>query len=97
MRDIITFMAMVKAILRRQYPMPWKTLFLGIFCLFYVLSPIDLLPDVLPVLGITDDAAFILLVVAVLQRDLAKYRSSLRPTPKKVIDLGDIRHHKKGK
>lgn len=95
MKDIVTFFQMFKAILRRQYPMPWKTLILAVLCSVYVLSPIDLLPDVMPLLGITDDATFILLVVAVLQKDLAKYRASLQTPQKKVIDLGDIKDHKK--
>ena len=95
MKDIITFFQMAKAILRRRYPMPWKTFILGIICCIYVLSPIDILPDVMPLLGITDDATFILLVGALLQKDLAKYRESLQPPSEKVIDLGDIKNHKK--
>jgi len=95
MNDIMTFFAMLKAILKRQYPMPWKTFFLAVLCAVYVLSPIDLLPDVMPLLGITDDATFILLVGAVLQKDLNKYRASLKTPKDKVIDLGDIKDHKK--
>lgn len=86
---------MLKAIVRRKYPVPWKTLILAILCFIYVLSPVDILPDVLPILGITDDATFILLVMAVLQKDLEKYRTSLQPPKDKVIDLGDIDEHKK--
>ena len=97
MKDIVTFFAMLKAILRRQYPMPWKTFFLALLCFVYVLSPIDFLPDVMPLLGITDDATFILLVVAMLQKDLDKYRQSLQGPKDKVIDLGDIKDHKKEK
>ncbi len=95
MKDILTFFAMLKAIVRGRYPIPWKTLILAFLCFIYVLSPIDILPDVMPLLGITDDATFILLVVAVLQKDLAKYRSSLQAPKDKVIDLGDIKNHKK--
>ena len=95
MKDILTFFAMLKAIVRGRYPVPWKTLFLACLCCIYVLSPFDILPDVMPLLGITDDATFILLVVAVLQKDLAKYRASLQPPQEKVIDVGDINEHKK--
>ncbi|MBO7237854.1 MAG: DUF1232 domain-containing protein [Elusimicrobiaceae bacterium] len=95
MKDILTFFDMLKAILRRQYPMPWKTFILAVLCFFYVLSPIDILPDVMPLLGITDDATFILLVVALLQKDLQKYRASLQAPKDKVIDLGDVKDHKK--
>ena len=95
MKDIMTFFAMLKAIVRGRYPVPWKTFILTILCFIYVLSPVDILPDVLPVLGITDDATFILLVVAMLQKDLAKYRTSLQAPKDKTIDLGDIKDHKK--
>lgn len=97
MKDILTFFQMTKAILRRRYPMPWKTFIVAVLCFFYVLSPVDILPDVMPLLGITDDATFILLVVAMLQKDLAKYRASLQAPTEKVIDLGDIKDHKKEK
>lgn len=95
MNDILTFFSMLKAILRRKYPMPWKTFLLGILCLIYVLSPFDILPDVMPLLGITDDATFILLVGALLQKDLNKFRDSQKPPTDHVIDLGDIDEHKK--
>ena len=95
MKDILTFFDMLKAIIRRKYPVPWMTFILAILCFFYVLSPIDILPDVMPLLGITDDATFILLVGAMLQKDLTKYRASLEEPKDKVIDLGDIKDHKK--
>jgi len=95
MKDIVTFFQMSKAILQRRYPMPWKTFFLAILCAIYVLSPVDILPDILPILGITDDAAFIVLVVALLQKDLAKYRASLKAPAENIIDIGDIKEHKK--
>ena len=95
MKDILTFFQMTKAILQRRYPMPWKTFILAVLCFIYVLSPIDILPDIMPLLGITDDATFILLVTALLQKDLEKYRNSLQVPKEKVIDLGDIKDHKK--
>ncbi len=98
MKDIFTFFSMLKAILGRKYPMPWKTFIVALLCFIYVLSPVDLLPDVMPLLGITDDATFILLVIAMLQKDLAKYRTSLQtPSRDKVIDLGDIKDHQNKK
>jgi len=74
--DLKTIIPMGWAILRRQYKMPWGTLILGILCLAYVLSPVDLLPDVLPILGITDDGAFIVLVMTLLHNDLVAFRQN---------------------
>ena len=95
MKDILTFFAMTKDILRRRYPMPWKTLFLTLFCVVYFLSPIDLLPDVFPLLGITDDVTFVLLVLAVIRKELDTYRASWMSPTENVIDIGDINEHKK--
>lgn len=95
MKDIRTFFSMTAAILKGRYPMPWKTFLLALLCLIYVVSPADLLPDVLPLLGIADDATFVLLVVAMIRRELDKYRASLKPPQDNVIDLGDINDHKK--
>ena len=75
-KDFQTFFPMLWAIVRGRYKMPWSTLFWAVLCVIYLLSPIDLLPDVLPLLGITDDGAFILLVFSMLHRDLAAYRQA---------------------
>ena len=72
--DVQSFFPMLWAILRRKYKMPWGTFFWALLCLIYVISPVDALPDVLPVLGITDDGAFILLVLTMLHKDLVAYR-----------------------
>ena len=97
MKDILGFFALIKAVLKRQYPMPWKTFFLTILCVVYFVSPIDIIPDILPALGIADDATFILLVLACIRQEVAKYRNSLQAKPPQdnVIDVGDIKEHKK--
>ena len=88
---------MLKDILAGRYPMPWRTFFITLLCLVYVLSPIDFLPEMLPVLGVTDDITFIVLVVLLIRQEIAKYRATLsaRPAQEDVIDIGDIKDHKK--
>ena len=73
--DIASFFPMVWAILRGRYKMPWGTFFWTLLCLAYVISPIDVLPDVLPLLGITDDGAFIILICTMLHKDLVSFRN----------------------
>ncbi|WP_428075884.1 YkvA family protein [Candidatus Avelusimicrobium luingense] len=73
--DIKTFFPMVFAIFRGKYKMPWGTLIWAIVCFIYLVSPVDALPDVLPLLGITDDAAFVLWIYTKLHQDLARYRA----------------------
>lgn len=85
-KDVRDFFAMCAAILRRRYKMPWNTLLWAALCAVYVFSPIDLLPDVLPILGITDDATFILLILALLRQDVARYRKSLAKPPEEVLE-----------
>ena len=75
-KDITTFFSMVKAIFQGRYKMPWQTLFWAVICFFYFLSPIDLLPDILPMLGIADDGAFIIFVLTLLHKDLNNFRKS---------------------
>lgn len=94
-RDIRTFFSMTAAVLRGRYPVPWKTVLVALLCAVYVISPVDFLPDLLPVLGVTDDITFIALVLAMLKQDINKYRASLTPPQDNVIDLGDIKDHKK--
>ena len=46
-----------------------------VFGLIYVFNPLDLVPDVLPILGAVDDATVIGALLLLVERDLKKYRS----------------------
>ncbi len=74
--DVKTFFVMTKAIVKGKYKMPWKTFFWVMLCAIYFLSPIDLLPDILPILGFTDDGAFILFVLVLIHQDLNNFRQT---------------------
>ena len=39
---------------------PWKTLLLIVAALIYFINPLDLLPDIIPLTGLTDDFAVLL-------------------------------------
>jgi len=52
---------------------PWTTIAAIIGSLIYIFSPIDLIPDFIPVLGLTDDAAVLGLCLAGIASDLKKY------------------------
>ncbi len=56
-----TFNRMLKAYANKEYQKtPWKTLLLAAAGIVYFVSPIDLIPDFIPVLGYLDDITVLL-------------------------------------
>jgi uncharacterized membrane protein YkvA (DUF1232 family) len=53
---------------------PRNTIVLAVAAIVYVISPIDAIPDFLPVIGFTDDVSIILFVARSLKEDLRRYR-----------------------
>ncbi|MBN2119261.1 MAG: DUF1232 domain-containing protein [Anaerolineales bacterium] len=45
-----------------------------VFALLYVFNPLDIIPDVLPVIGVVDDATVVAALLVLVERDLNKYR-----------------------
>lgn len=66
---------MVLAVLRRRYPglTRGRLTAFTMFPVLYLLSPFDLVPDVIPVLGRTDDMAVVLWFLAGLVRESGRY------------------------
>ena len=54
---------------------------LAVFAVAYVVMPVDLVPDVVPLLGWLDDIGVVALVGAWLTRRIAEYRAPLPPAP----------------
>jgi uncharacterized membrane protein YkvA (DUF1232 family) len=52
---------------------PWYFLLAMIVTILYVFNPLDLIPDVLPVIGLIDDALIVAVCLALLEKDLRKY------------------------
>ncbi len=66
---------MLKAYATGDYrDIPWKTLVSIVAVLIYFVSPIDFIPDFLPVVGISDDIALVLWLVSSIRKDLDKFR-----------------------
>ncbi|MCM4159830.1 DUF1232 domain-containing protein [Antarcticibacterium flavum] len=59
----------------RYKDVPWLVISSIGGALLYVLSPIDLIPDFIPVIGYLDDAAVIAALVKYVRVDLADYRN----------------------
>jgi len=54
---------------------PWSTIAGLTGALLYVLSPLDLIPDFLPIVGYLDDAAVFAFALNISKDDLARYRA----------------------
>ncbi len=52
---------------------PWHTIAAIGLALLYILLPLDLIPDVLPVIGLTDDIAMFFLVWKMVNEDVREY------------------------
>lgn len=52
---------------------PWYTIAMAVAAVVYFLSPVDLIPDVIPVIGYVDDATVLLLTFKAIQEDLKAY------------------------
>jgi len=66
--------SMLRDSLKRKYRgTPWGTLVGGIFCILYILNPLDLIPEAIPVIGVVDDTLVLGVFLALLSRDVKKY------------------------
>ncbi len=62
---------LLKAYVSGEYRViPWQSLIKIIAGLIYFVSPIDLIPDLIPVLGFSDDVALILWIFRSIQDDI---------------------------
>jgi uncharacterized membrane protein YkvA (DUF1232 family) len=67
-------MRLARAYYTRQYTaIPWKTIVIVIAALIYFVSPLDFIPDFIPLLGLTDDAIVIAFVVKQIKSDLDNF------------------------
>jgi uncharacterized membrane protein YkvA (DUF1232 family) len=67
---------MVKAYISGDYKIiPWSSIVKIIAVLIYFISPIDFIPDFLPVIGLTDDLALVVWLFSSLQEDFANFEA----------------------
>lgn len=75
--DIVCMLALVDSYVNKKYrDIPMGTIVSIVAALLYLLCPVDLIPDAIPVLGYVDDAAVIFLILNLgVDRDLNRFRS----------------------
>lgn len=71
---ITTLSRMVKAYATGQYRIiPWASILKIIASLIYFISPIDLIPDFLPLVGLSDDLALVMWLFTSLKTDIDNF------------------------
>ncbi|MDY9924868.1 YkvA family protein [Methanosarcina sp.] len=59
----------------KRYPIPKKTVLVITVALLYLISPVDFLPDIIPLLGFADDVAVLAFASSLIKDDLENYRA----------------------
>ena len=75
LEDIIVMLQMLIDYIKGEYKeVPWWVIASVTFALVYLLSPIDVIPDFIPVIGYIDDAFVIGICLLLIENDLQTYR-----------------------
>ena len=69
-----TMTAMVKDAWKGKFKMTLYTYILAILAVVYTISPVDFLPDVIPVIGWVDDGVLLFLLFQQLRKELTRYQ-----------------------
>ena len=74
--DIPLLVSLVKSYVTGEYKeIPYNSIVAVIATLLYVISPIDIIPDVIPVIGFTDDAMAVAFCIKMIHDDLEKFKA----------------------
>ena len=75
LEDLGTFLRLVRAWSKGEYRLiPWRSMAMVIGAVLYFLSPLDAIPDFIPVIGFVDDAFIITFVMRAIRRDVQNFR-----------------------
>ena len=68
------FFRMVRATIGRKYrPIPWKPIGFAAILLIYLFSPVDLIPDYIPFLGVIDDVVLLGFFLRSMQKEIRRF------------------------
>lgn len=66
---------LIRAYAKGEYrQLPWKSVVLTVAVLIYFVSPIDVIPDLLPIIGFTDDIALLVWLFRTISNDLDTFK-----------------------
>lgn len=87
--EIPVLVSLIRSYIRKEYTLlPVASAVAILAALLYFVSPIDLIPDVIPLAGYVDDALVVTLCFKVVSADVDEYRH-WRKTQGKQIDMPD--------
>ncbi|MEO9804263.1 MAG: YkvA family protein [Reichenbachiella sp.] len=73
---VYVMMRMVKAQISGEYrEFPWRTMAMLVGALIYFVTPMDLIPDIIPILGLTDDISIVYWIYRSVQEDIEKFEN----------------------
>lgn len=73
--DLQALLRLLRAWANRSYTrVPWGALVMALAAALYLLNPLDLAPDFIPLVGYVDDATVIAFVIRSIQKELDKFR-----------------------
>ncbi len=73
--DLQALLRLLRAWANRSYTrVPWGAVVMALAAVLYLLNPLDLAPDFIPLVGYVDDATVIAFVIRSIQKELDKFR-----------------------
>jgi uncharacterized membrane protein YkvA (DUF1232 family) len=73
--DVTLFFSLLKDYINNEYrEIPWWSIAAIATALFYVINPMDIIPDFIPIVGYIDDAVVVGACLTMVQNDLEKYK-----------------------
>lgn len=86
--DIVCMVSLVDSYVKKEYKdIPVATIISIVAALIYLLSPIDIIPDMIPIIGYLDDVAVLLFVLHFgVDKDLEKFRLWQKSNIKLALD-----------
>ena len=74
--DVPAVISLVRSYIRKEYrDVPVGSIVAALAAILYVVSPVDLIPDVVPVVGMLDDAAVFVVCWKMIHNDVDRYQA----------------------
>ena len=73
--DIMTLVSLARSYIKKEYTeVPFGTVISIVSTILYIVSPVDLIPDVIPGVGYVDDMALVVWILSSIHDDVELYK-----------------------